>query len=283
MQLKACFKKELLAFWRTKRVIILSSVFIGLALFLPLFTQGMNAIVESMAEFYSEEFMEMSNSVFSNASNGLVTAISSFSEIALLMFLLLLNPFAGGEQKKRSVIIPRSSGLRSFSYIFPKYIVYPAAVFVLSFLSVLTASGISAVIFEVNDLEMSRVMLAAVLLGVYLMMYVCFHLSLGTATGKAGMSAAICVTVSMILPILFQAIQVAEQMSSGTIEGMGTYAYNPFALALMASSVMYGDIPVREVVMTVLFALVIMAIVYFIALFAQNAKKIDNTGNDILL
>ena len=106
------------------------------------------------------------------------------------------------------------------------------------------------------------------------MLYVCFHLTLGTATGKAGMSAAICIIASIILPGIF-AVTGSE------------YIFNPFAIDLLASSVIYNPETIQtellDIAITVLFALAIMFIMYLIALFAQNARKIDNSGNEIEL
>jgi len=38
-----------------------------------------------------------------------------------------------------------------------------------------------------------------------------------------------------------------------------------------------------DIAMTVLIAFALMVIFYFIAIFAQNAKKVDNTGNEMKL
>jgi ABC-2 type transport system permease protein len=275
MQLKASFKKELLAFWRTKRFVILTCVFIGWALFSVALVRGMSELLSVLED---NPDVNLGEGFASAAAGGVFTAITELATTALLVFLLLLNSFAGGEQKKRSVIIPRSAGLRSFSYIFPKFIVYPLIIFVLSVLGVLAASGLSALLFENNDLVMSRVLLGGVLLGVYLMMYVSFHLSLGTATGRAGMSAAICIVASFILPPIFQTLATAEHAA-----GVEAYVYNPFALSMMAAGSVYQVPPTRDIIMTVLITFAIMVIVYFVALFVQNAKRIDNSGNEKLI
>jgi hypothetical protein len=104
------------------------------------------------------------------------------------------------------------------------------------------------------------------------MFYICAHLTLGTATGKAGMSSAICIGVSMILPGIFAVIGSEN-------------VYNPFTLNMLAGSVVFDDtrsaVPAQDILMTVFIAFAVMAVLYFIALFAQNAKKIDNSGNEI--
>jgi len=274
MQTKASFKKEFLAFWRSKKLIILTCVIITLALFGAALTRGMSEI---------PGFSEM----YSVATSGVQAAISYIAEIGLLVFILLLNSHAGGEQKRRSIIIPQSSGLGSASYIFPKFIFYPLVVFALSIIGTLAASGLSVYFFEDNNLIMSQVLAGGAVLGVYLMMYVCFHLCIGTATGRAGASAAICIVAALLLPTIFEMLSVAGQfadiMAGEVVESTATYAYNPFALSLMAQRVVGGNAETQDIVMTLAFAFALMVIVYFIALFAQNARKIDNSGNEILI
>jgi hypothetical protein len=61
--------------------------------------------------------------------------------------------------------------------------------------------------------------------------------------------------------------------------------YNPFTLDLLAVSSVYNNAATRgellDIAVTVIIALTLMLICYFVALFAQNAKMIDNSGNEI--
>jgi len=132
--------------------------------------------------------------------------------------------------------------------------------------------GISSLLFEVNDVTFSGVLTAGIISGVCLMMYVCFHLTLGTATGKAGMSAAVCISAALILSNVFALIDIS-------------YMFNPFALNILAATSVHsapaGGSDLSDIVITLLFAFSLIIISYFIALFAQNARKVDNTGNEI--
>jgi len=275
LQIKASFKKELLAFFRTKRFWIIALVIIGLSVFSPLLITGMGALVDMMSDLYEEFGMDVSmltEALGSSSSIGVSSSISDITGAGLIVMLLLLNSAAGGEQKKRSVIIPRSAGLQSTAYIFPKFIIYPLSAFVLAIIAMMISYPVSVYVFEVNDVTFFRVILAGVLSGVYLMFYTCFHLTLGTATGIAGMSAAVCISASIILSNIFAFI--------GT-----DYMFNPFSLNLMATSMLFNDptsgVKALDVVATVVFALGIMVLLYFIAVFAQNARRIDNSGNEI--
>ena len=273
MQLKASFKKELLAFFRTKRFLTLTIVILGISLLSPLLIVGMGSLMNSMSDIYDSVGMDISgltDELSSSATLGVSSQISDVSGVGLLVFLLLINSFAGGEQKKRSIIIPQSSGLDSFNYLLPKFIVYPVAVFALSLLGTVAAGVVSSLVFDVNDIFWPLAIAGGATLGVYNMFFVCLHLALGTSTGKAGMSSAVCISASMLLSGFFSAIDA-------------TPAYNPFALNSAAGSLVLGAEPVANIVVGIVLALAIMAGVFFLALFVQKAKRIDNSGNEILI
>jgi len=277
IQTRACFRKEFLAFFRTKKFMIISIVILGWAIVGTLLIRSLGVFFDVLTPFYDDIGMDVSGmgDIFGSlASTGVMSAISDITTVGLIVFLLLINSFAGGEQKKRSIIIPSSSGLRSFGYIFPKFIIYPLTALALAIAGAFVSWGISALVFEKNDVSPEGVLLGGALAGVCLMFYVCFHIALGTSTGKAGMSAAICIIASQLLPNIF-ALLGSE------------YIYNPFTLNILAGSVVQEGalflVQAHEVIMTVLIALAIMVIVFFIALFVQNAKKIDNSGNEIRL
>jgi hypothetical protein len=277
IQTKAGFKKEFLAFFKTGTFTIIACVIIGLSLFSPLLLAGLGSMMDSLSNVYDEfgmDVSEMTDVLASSSALGVILSIETVVGTSLIVVLLLLNKTAGGEQKKRSVIIPKSAGLRSFAYIFPKFIVYPLTVFALTFLAVLASLPLSVWLFEVNDVTAGGVLLAGVLSGVSMMFYVCCHLALGTATGKAGMSAAVLITASIILSMVFSAVDFE-------------YMFNPFAFGALASeAVMFGVASTSFLIdnlISIAFALGIMVVTFFVALFAQNAKKIDNTGDEIEL
>jgi len=278
MQIKASFKKEYLAFFRTKTFLIVALVVIGLSILSPLLITGLGAFIDSMSDLYDEYFdMDvsiMSEMLGSTASLGVTTTASDITGVGLIVYLLLINRAAGGEQKKRAVIIPMSSGLRSVAYIFPKFIIYPLSAFVLAVAAMFISWAVSVLVFDVNDVAFIGVLTAGILAGVSMMFYVCFHITIGTATGKAGMSAALCIIASVLLPNIFAMVNME-------------YMFNPFALNVLAGAfvtrtAIYGQ-ELLDIAITIAFALAIMIGAYYIAVFAQNAKKIDNTGNEIEL
>ena len=65
------------------------------------------------------------------------------------------------------------------------------------------------------------------------------------------------------------------------------YMFNPFALDVLARTIVLQPYvsggQMRDIAATIAFALALMVLAYLIALFAQNARKIDNSGNEIEL
>ena len=59
-----------------------------------------------------------------------ISAISGITGNAILVLLLCMMGTAGGEQKKRSIILPKCSGLKTTDYVTAKFIVYPVFTFI---------------------------------------------------------------------------------------------------------------------------------------------------------
>jgi len=276
IQIKASFKKEILAFTRTKMCLIIALVIIGMSIFSPVMLRGLSLLMDAMSDIYEDFGMDVSlitEQLNSSALQATASAMVETAQIGLLVFLLLINGFAGGEQKKRSTIIPRSAGLGSMGYILPKFIIYPLTAFVLGYLAAMASGLVSSVIFANNDIVWNNMFIAGVFAGIYLMLYVCLHLALGTATGKAGVSSAVCIVGALLLPNIFALMDPGGEIMS----------YNPFSLNITAVSIVYGEEVVADAAMAALFAVGIMVAMFFIALFAQNARRVDNSGNEILI
>ena len=273
MQLRAGYSKEMKAFIRTNRFVILISVFIALGILYPLLIRGMGALMLAMSDTYYELGMDvtiLTEQLGSTATIGLTNALSALTTIGLLVFLILINGFAGGEQKRRSIIIPQNSGLESFSYLFPKFIIYPLSIFAFTVVSVIVAAAVSVWAFEFNNIVLINLLVAAALAGLFNMFYVCLHLALGTSTGKAGMSSAICIVVSILL---------SDALSLAGI----VPAFNPVTMHVTATLIASGAEMRPGIIVGVGITLALMLAVFSIALFVQNAKRIDNSGNEIII
>jgi len=277
IQTKACFKKEILAYFRSRKFLIIACVIVGIALLSPLMIVLFSTLMDAMSDMYAQfdtDVSGLTESITEYSSTGMASSVSDITSAGLIVMLILLSRAAGGEQKKRAVIIPRSAGLRSFSYLFPKYIIYPLSAFFLSIIAMLASWFVSGLIFNSNDVTFANAFLASTLVGTTMMFYVCLHLTLGTATGQAGMSAVVCIVMSMILPLVFASVDM-------------DYMFNPFALNMIAASVLHSYVvpgsQIVDILISIAFALGIMVTAFFIALFAQNARRIDNTGEEIEL
>jgi len=273
MQLKAGYSKEMKAFIRTNRFVILISVFVALGILYPLLIRGMGALMIAMSDTYYEMGMDVSvlvEQLGSNSTYGLTNALSALTVIGLLVFLILINGFAGGEQKRRAIIIPQNSGLESFSYLLPKFIIYPLSIFAFTVISVIIAGVVSVWAFEYNDIIPINLFVAAALAGLFNMFYVCLHLALGTSTGRAGMSSAICIVVSILL---------SDALSLAGI----VPAFNPVTMHVTATLIASGAEMRPGIIVGVGITLALMFTVFAIALFVQNAKRIDNSGNEIII
>jgi len=276
-QTKACFKKEILSFFRTYRFLIFVLILVGWAGLSPLMVRGLGLTLEAFTPIYEEFGMDVSevvDTLAGRASIGLINAVASIGAVGLISYLILINSFAGGEQKKRSIMIPKSSGLSNFSYLFPKYIIYPLAALVISVVAAAVAWGVSVMTFELNDVTFQGALLGGVLAGISLMFYTCIHLTLGTASSRPAMSSVVCIIASQMLPDIFSALG-------------SDMVYNPFLIgALAAEAAFVGNIRMfvsAEIIITIIIAFVLMIALFYIALFAQNAKRVDNRGNEIRL
>ena len=273
IQTIASFHKEILAFFRTYKFLILLCVIIGWSIISPLMIVGLGFMVDSMSDIYDEfgvDVTGLTSELTASASMGVASQIQDISGIGLIVFLLVINSFAGGEQKKRSIIIPQSSGLDSFSYLIPKFLIYPISIFVLSLVGTIAAGLVSGLVSETNDLVFSNVINAGILLGVYNMFYICLHLTLGTGTGKPWISSAICISASILLPSFF-------------VLADATPAFNPFTISTAAGSALHGNESLTDMLIGITVALVLMIALFYIALFTQKARKIDNSGNEMLI
>jgi hypothetical protein len=273
MQTKAGIKKELLAFFRTKKFFILALIVIGWSILSPLIMYGMSGFMGLMGDVYTDLGMDISgltDEFNSYATYGVTSQITDTASTSLLVFLLLIASFSGGEQKKRSIIIPKSVGLTNYSYLLPKFIIYPLTAFIFAFIGTFAAGFISINIFRTNDIYFPYLLTSGLLLGIYCMFYACLYITIGTATGKPWIGNTVCILSLLLLPSIFAVVNAS-------------HAYNPFTLSSASISALYGLEATGDIIIGIIITFALMAALFYISLFAQNAKKIDNSGNEILI
>ena len=92
LQLKASFKKEFLAYFRTMRFLIIALVIVGLAILSPLLITGMGFLMDAMSDIYDEmgmDITEMTELLGSTSSIGVAQSVSDISVAGLIVMLLL--------------------------------------------------------------------------------------------------------------------------------------------------------------------------------------------------
>lgn len=209
-----------------------------------------------------------------NAPTILYSTIADISGLGMLITLLVIKSACGGEQKKRSIIIPRCAGLTPKMYILPKFILYPLMVFVLSVIAVFIAGGMSQLLFE-GSILFENMLVAGVTLGVYLAFVMTVMLTLGISTEKPGISVIIVLVAINIIPSLLSAYRVDR--------------FNPFALptlvseAVMSENGAFASMDMLNFWVSVGTTLIISVILYFVTLLALNSREVRNEGNEPVL
>lgn len=291
MQLKYSFKKELSHFTHTSRIWGVIIAVFAFAVFMPLLCKAMsNMLVIASQNPLDRNFAAVSHDtaanaaqpgeadvaaaleVYSNAGFVFTMTLVAICSYSLLIIMLVLIPAAGGEQKKRAMIVPMCSGLKYQNYLIPKFVVYPLFVFVISFFGAMTAGGLCNSMFSINRIAFPMVVLAAFMCGVYMAFIFSVYLSLGICTSRPGVMTAL--------------VFVGQMLLQSILEGAGLIDYNPFTLLTLIGSGQFGGdasaITDRGASISVAVALSLAIIVgmYFFALGILNAKKIDNTQED---
>ena len=197
----------------------------------------------------------------SMAAVGFKTGVSSITSTGFLIISLLLMATAGGEQKKRSVIIPNCAGLTPAGYVLPKFIVYPLVIGVLSFLGGIITGGISNLIYN-NELNINDIIFSSLCAAIYMLFMTALYFLIGLSTGRPGISVIIVYGGSTIIPILLQSLDIDR--------------YNPFTLqSLLMSS--YNDADMNNFMLSTVVAFILSVICCLLALMIMTLRRVDNT------
>ncbi len=268
MQIKAGLKKEFLFFSRTYK--LLGAIFAVFAFSVA------DPLMIRLLEIASESIGESMGNMF-NSGMGFMTAVSDITATSLLIVMIILMGTAGGEQKKRSVIIPNTAGLTNVNYTLPKFILYPIFFFVVVFLGTMLAAGVSVLTFG-ESIPLSLVMMTSLCSAAYYSFFVVIHLTAGICTGRPGYSVIFLYVLSSVIPMVLQELD--------------SYHYNPFGLKLQAMTASLVDEAsffaadanmVMHIVINLAIAAVVSVILYFLTLFVLHVRKTDNADNEPVL
>lgn len=278
--IKSGIKKELMLFTRGFKLLGVIITIIGISFLYPVMYKSMEVMANQIADMGQQIGGETQGQVDSAVSSingmmdsisemyggsmaavGFKTGVSALTSTGSLVIMLLLMSTAGGEQKKRSVIIPNCAGLTPTGYVLPKYIVYPLAIGVLSFLGGLATGGISNLLYN-NELIFSDIVFSSVCAAIYMFFLVSVYFLAGLATGRPGISVIIVYAGVTVIPILLQTLRIDK--------------YNPFALQNMLMS-SYNEADMNNFILSIIVSVILSVISCFIALMVTTLRKIDNS------
>lgn len=283
-QLRFSFKKEAAQFFRTFKLLWIVLAIFGFAFLYPLMFKMTGTVLGEMMKAQDKtsaaavqlnavspdngligDISEMT-AMYSNAGLMFATSIGGFSSYSLLIIMLVMMRPAGGEQKKRAMIVPMCSGLKNKNYLLPKFIIYPLSVFALTFPGCMLAGALCNRLFEFNKISAGMMALGSLFMSVYLMFVVTVYLSLGLCTSRPGLMAG--------------AVFIGQALLQSLLDGMGLKDYQPFSLVSAVNEMYMGGYDLGEKAasnaVAVGLSLLICVLMYFLALGVLNAKKIDN-------
>ena len=292
-QISAGLKKEIIFFWRSFRFCGMVLLFLGCALLYPL-VSGMTVLMgEALGingtELYGAGMQGMPETEMVEALFGVFTPqftyVSSLTMIssAVILMMILLTGTAGAEQKKRSIIIPQTAGLTPAGYVMPKFILYPPMVFTLTLISAIISNAACHVVFGESN-PTGLVLVTGALYGVSSMFTICLYLFLGVSLAQPGLSVLYVLAADAVFSLM---ITVTMNLNS----------FTPWNLTGMANNIVYSQveelnllhsysfppyaISEQSIFVTVAITLALCVIFLLLTLFAMNAKRMDNTADEV--
>ena len=276
--IKSGIKKELMLFTRGFKLLGVIITILAISLLYPFTYKSMelmaNQISDMGQQFGGETQGQVENSaasinnmlgsiseMYGGSMVGFKTGVSSLTSTGSLVIMLLLMSAAGGEQKKRSVIMPTCAGLSPSGYVMPKFIVYPLAIGLMSFIGGMITGGISNLIYN-NELIISDIVFSSVCSAIYMFFITAVYFLAGLSTGRPGISVIIVYAGSTIVPLILQALNIDK--------------YNPFTLqTLLMSS--YSEADMNNFILSTVVSVVLSVISCLLTLMITTLRKIDNS------
>lgn len=262
---KTGLQKELMYFSRSFRMWGVVIAAFAFALLDPLMMKMLDSLTASLADM-DASLAGFELSVEGNMSGmGVIGAMGDLTSTLLLILMLVIMYTAGGELKKRSMIIPQNAGLTPKLYLLPKFMLYPIFGGLLTFVGILCSWLFSFALYERVDTGLGEALLASLLAAVLQMFMVTLYLTLGLCTAKAGLSVAVVYGGNVLLSALFTSL--------------GADKFHPFTLTAQAQDIiMGGEIDHANLWGSIGITLLLAALCYFVALFVISAKRVDNRG-----
>ena len=263
---KTGLQKELMFFSRSFRMWGVMIAAFAFALLDPVLMKMLDSLTSSMAEIDpSLGGLELEIEGLNMSQAGVLGAVGDLTSTLLLILMLVIMYAAGGELKKRSMIIPQNAGLTPKLYLLPKFLLYPIFGGLLTFVGILCSWLFSFALYSQVNVGFTEVLLASLLAAVLQVFMVTLYLTLGLCTAKAGLAVAVVYGGNVLLSALFTSL--------------GADKFHPFTLTSQAQEiVMNGEIDYANFWGSIGVTLLLVALCYFVTLFVISAKRIDNRG-----
>ena len=261
---KIGLQKELKFFIRSFRMWGVVIAAFAFALLDPLMMKALDSMTASMAELDpSLAGLDLGGMNMSQA--GVIGAVGDLTSTLLLILTLVIMYAAGGELKKRSMIIPWNAGLTPKLYLLPKFVLYPVFGGALTFVGILCSWLFSFALYTEVNVDFGQALLAALLAAVFQMFLISLYLTLGLCTAKAGLSVAVVYGGNVLLSTLFTSL--------------GADKFHPFTLTSQAQDIIMGDAPdYANLWGSIGITVLLIALCYLVTLFVLSARRVDNRG-----
>lgn len=273
--LKAGIKKELMLFTRGFRLWGILILVLGLTISYPALykmVEYMDDMMGQMSELTGDAAISTGlgdtlTTIYGADMGyvGFLTGVSALVGVGLLVIMLVLMATAGGEQKKRSVIIPNCSGLTAAGYVLPKFAVYPLMTVIVVFGGVFVAGGVSNLLFGGGAVTINDMLFNGVCAASYGLFLICLYFMVGICTGKPGISVII--------------VYLGSELVNGILNGFHINKYNPYSLYFTIGS-KPEDVDMTSIVLSVIVTLTLCVICLLITLMVAGLKKIDNSEGE---
>lgn len=260
---KIGLQKETLFFCRSFRMWGVIIAAFGFALLDPLLMKAMDSLSGALEEV--DPSLAGLYVTGNMSAAGITSAMSDLSSTLLLVMMLVTMYAAGGELKKRSMIIPQNAGLTPQLYILPKFMFYPVFGALLTYIGMLCSYLITLGLYSEVDVTMGQVALGAVPAAVFQLFMTALYFTLGLCTARAGLSVVIVYGGNVLLSALFYSL--------------GADKFHPFALTSQAQEIIMGaDADFVNLLGSIAVTVLLIALCYALTLFVISAKRIDNRG-----
>lgn len=279
MQLKYGLKKEWLHFMRSFRFGGVLICIFSFAIVNPLLYKALVALAEiverdaglkqQMIASTGIDFTTLAAEA-NNAGAVFCGTLLEFCATSLLVvMILLMSPF-GGEQKKRTTLIPFCSGLEHKNYLIPKFVLYPAVTLAATFLGGCFGGVVCNAMYDQGDIGIGAILLGSLMAAVYATLMVTIYMALGLCTGRPG--------------IMVIVMYLGQTLVQQILLHMALISYNPFTLfffinagALTNDEYIKGEL--TSIIVAIVLSLIISALMYFMTLSVLKSKKINNREN----